>query len=332
MGIPRIQPYSMPCADDLPESRVSWRPDPGRAVLLIHDMQHYFLDFYDPQASPVVELLANIRWIRERCAALGIPVVYTKQPAAQTPEQRGLLTDLWGPGLTQYPDREAIVDELAPGHGDTVLTKWRYSAFQRTELRDLVRLWGRDQLIVCGVYAHIGCLMTACEAFMNDIQPFLVTDATADFSREQHEMAITYVAQRCGVVLPTRQVVAALDGRRGAEDGASLRPAQAAAPTPRQEAPSPLLDRLRGDVFELLDQPPSEVSEREHFLDLGLDSIRLMTLVERWRGAGVDVTFVELAERPTLAEWWELLSTRLPRAPGRAPARSAEAASHEALG
>ncbi|AUX23104.1 isochorismatase [Sorangium cellulosum] len=332
MGIPRIQPYSMPRADDVPESRVSWSPDPGRSVLLIHDMQQYFLDYYDTQASPVVELLASIRRIRERCAALGIPVVYTKQPAEQTPEQRGLLTDLWGPGLTRRPDREAIVGELSPGRGDTVLTKWRYSAFQRTELRDLMRLWGRDQLIVSGVYAHIGCLMTACEAFMNDIQPFFVTDATADFSREQHEMAIAYVAQRCGVALPTREVLAALDGRRGAEGVAPPRPAQAAAPTPRQESHSPSLDRLRGDVLELLDQPVSGVSEHESWLDLGLDSIRLMTLVERWRGAGIDVTFVELAERPTLAAWWELLSPRLPRAPGRAPGRSAEAASHEALG
>ncbi|WP_437820778.1 isochorismatase family protein [Sorangium sp. So ce1078] len=331
MAIPSIQTYSMPRVDELPESRVSWRPDPRRAVLLIHDMQEYFLGYYDAKASPVVELLANTRLLRERCAASGIPVVYTKQPAEQTRAQRGLLLDLWGPGLTQQPDKEAIVSELSPGGADTVLTKWRYSAFQRTELLDLMRRWGRDQLIVCGIYAHIGCLMTACEAFMNDIQPFFITDATADFSRAQHEMAIAYVAQRCGVALPTSAALGALSPR----DDAGIPPRDAAAPASlgrAQGGRATWLDRLRGEVAEILDQPVSALSDREHVLDLGLDSIRLMTLVERWRGAGIDVTFVELGELQTLGQWWELLSTRLPREPRQAHRQGVEAVSQEAAG
>ncbi|WP_437616717.1 isochorismatase family protein [Sorangium sp. So ce834] len=328
MAIPSIQTYSMPRVDELPESRVPWRPDPRRAVLLIHDMQDYFLGYYDAKASPVVELYANTRLLRERCAASGIPVVYTKQPAEQSRAQRGLLLDLWGPGLTQHPDKEAIVSDLAPGSADTVLTKWRYSAFQRTELLDLLRRWGRDQLIVCGIYAHIGCLMTACEAFMNDIQPFFVTDATADFSRAQHEMAIAYVAQRCGVALPTSAVVASLAPR----DDAGAPPREAAPLGRAQGGRASWLDRLRGDVAEILDQPASALSDREHVLDLGLDSIRLMTLVERWRAAGLDVTFVELGELQTLAQWWELLSTRLPREARQAHRQGGETLSQEAAG
>ena len=63
---------------------------------------------------------------------------------------------------------------------------------------------GRDQIIVCGVYAHIGCLVTVCDAFMQDLQPFLVADAVADFSLEHHAMALTYAAQRCAVTVVTR--------------------------------------------------------------------------------------------------------------------------------
>nr|UZH23217.1 MxcF [myxobacterium MSr12020] len=292
MGIPSIQPYFMPRKDELPNNRMSWTLDPERAVLLIHDMQQYFLDYYDNQASPVVELLTNIRQVRARCTARGIPVVYTMQPSEQTPEERGLLLEFWGPGLTARPHRHPIVNELAPGDTDTVLTKWRYSAFQRTDLLGLMRRWGRDQLIICGVYAHIGCMLTAGEAFMNDVQPFFVADATSDFTRNWHEMAMTYVAQRCGVVLSARDVLDALGEGRAPFD----------------------LERLRSEVAELLELSAAEIQDGDSLLDLGLDSIRLMTLVERLRNAGIEISFVDLAERATLGDWWELLSPRLPQA------------------
>ncbi|MDI1428615.1 isochorismatase family protein [Polyangium sorediatum] len=295
MGIPSIQPYFMPRKEELPKNRMSWTLDRDRAVLLIHDMQQYFIDYYDTQASPVVELLENIRQLRERCRALGIPVVYTMQPSEQTAEERGLLLDFWGPGLTAHPHKHPIVNVLSPEDKDTVLKKWRYSAFQRTQLLDLMRGWRRDQLIICGVYAHIGCMLTAGEAFMNDVQPFFVADATSDFTRNWHEMAMTYVAQRCGIVLSTRDVMDAF------EEGSP------------EEAPFDL-ERLRSEIAELLERPASEILDGDSLLDLGLDSIRLMTLVERLRYAGIEISFVELAERATLEEWWDMLSPRLQHA------------------
>ncbi|HYN93022.1 MAG TPA: phosphopantetheine-binding protein [Pilimelia sp.] len=61
---------------------------------------------------------------------------------------------------------------------------------------------------------------------------------------------------------------------------------------------------LRDLLTDVLDEPPGDDDD---LLDLGLDSIRLMTVVERLRAAGHDVTFVALAERPTLGDWADLL-------------------------
>ncbi|WP_049559209.1 isochorismatase family protein [Nonomuraea sp. SBT364] len=201
MGLPVIEPYPLPTRP--PEGRVGWQLDPGRAALLVHDMQNHFLAPF--RAAPIPEVIGNIQRLREHCADAGMPVLYSAQPGAQRPQQRGLLTDFWGPGLGAEPFAAAIVDELKPEDPGAVLTKWRYSAFVRTDLAE--RLDGRDQLILVGVYAHIGVLTTALDAFMRDIQPFVVADAVADFSLGHHESALDYAASRCARVVSTGQIV-----------------------------------------------------------------------------------------------------------------------------
>ncbi|WP_321286737.1 isochorismatase family protein [Alcaligenes phenolicus] len=189
-------------------NRVNWHPQANRAALLIHDMQTYFLQKYDMSQAPIPMLIERIAALRAVCHKLGIPVFYTAQPTEQPEKDRALLNDFWGPGLTasEFHSQQAVVPELTPAANDIMLTKWRYSAFQRSDLREQLRNLGRDQLIITGVYAHIGCMTTALEAFMQDVQPFLVIDGVADFSLEEHYMAIRHVSQRCGVSLTCAEI------------------------------------------------------------------------------------------------------------------------------
>ncbi|MFB6628476.1 isochorismatase family protein [Streptomyces sp. NPDC056362] len=206
MSLPAVPPYPMPRLDDLPANRVDWTVDPDRAVLLVHDLQNYFLAPFDSGAEPLTALFANLDRLRKEAARLGVPVVYTAQPGGQTPEQRGLQQDFWGPGIPDDPHAAAIADAAAPEPGDVLLTKWKYSAFVRTDLLERLREQGRDQLVITGVYAHIGVLMTACDAWMSDIQAFVVADATADFSEREHRTALEWAAGRCAVVTMTDRV------------------------------------------------------------------------------------------------------------------------------
>jgi aryl carrier-like protein len=80
--------------------------------------------------------------------------------------------------------------------------------------------------------------------------------------------------------------------------------------------PEPLTPAaFRADLAEFLHQQPDDVDLEENPVYAGLDSLRIVTLIERWRAAGADVTFVELAERTSFAQWWQLLSARLEGAP-----------------
>lgn len=299
MAIPAITPYSMPMISDFPQNRVSWKANPKRAVLLIHDMQQYFLNAYTLGESPIMQLIENIQLLKAKCTELGIPVVYTAQPGDQRPEDRALLQDFWGPGLADDPVQTKVIDEVAPNASDIVLTKWRYSAFKRTKLMEIMHEQGRDQIIICGVYAHIGCLLTACDAFMQDMETFFVCDAVADFSADYHKMAMTYAADRCAVAISTALLLEQLKS-------IYLSTNKAVVKANLHSLTQPL---VRQQVAELLGESPSDIDDNEDLIDRGLDSIRMMSLAERWRSNGADVTFVKLAAGPTISAWWNLLSS-----------------------
>ena len=280
MAIPKLQGYALPAAADIPDNKVNWSFEPARAALLIHDMQDYFVNFWGDNCPMMQQVVANIAALRHFCKQHHIPVYYTAQPKEQSDEDRALLNDMWGPGLTRSPEQQQIVSELAPDEADTVLVKWRYSAFHRSPLEQMLKETGRNQLLITGVYAHIGCMTTATDAFMRDIQPFFVADALADFTRDEHLMSLKYVAGRSGRVVTTDELLPSVPASKAA---------------------------LREAILPLLDES-DEPMDDENLIDYGLDSVRMMALAARWRKVHGDIDFVMLAKNPTLDAWWALLS------------------------
>ncbi|MFJ1709056.1 isochorismatase family protein [Kitasatospora sp. NPDC088346] len=207
MALPAIEPYPMPGPDQLPGARVPWQVDPDRAVLLVHDLQNYFLRAFTPDASPLTPMLGNTARLLDWARAHGTPVVYSHQRGGQTPEQRGLQLDFWGPGLPADEHAQGMPGQVAPADGDTLITKWKYSAFARTDLAARLAAAGRDQLVLVGVYAHIGVMMTAADAWSHDVQAFVVGDAVADFSERHHLDALRWAADKCAVVVHTEQLL-----------------------------------------------------------------------------------------------------------------------------
>lgn len=210
MALPKIAPYPLPLAGELPPPRGPWVPRTEHMALLVHDMQQYFLAAFAADAAPLAPAVANIARLLAHCRARDIPVFYTAQRGNQDRRDRGLQADLWGPGMSATAEHETILAALAPAPGDHVLVKHRYSAFQRSNLDTMLRARGRDQLLVTGVYAHIGCAATVTEAFQRDIEAFIAADAVADFSRADHDLALHLIARTCGVPLTTDQLLKAL--------------------------------------------------------------------------------------------------------------------------
>ncbi|GAB2750313.1 hypothetical protein GCM10027174_26210 [Salinifilum aidingensis] len=64
---------------------------------------------------------------------------------------------------------------------------------------------------------------------------------------------------------------------------------------------------VREHVAELLQESAAEIGDEDDLLDWGLDSMRIMALVEKLRARGVQVGFADLGETTTLRQWWEVL-------------------------
>ena len=64
-------------------------------------------------------------------------------------------------------------------------------------------------------------------------------------------------------------------------------------------------DSVRETIGGLIAEPG--FSDGDNLVGLGLDSLKIMRLVSRWRKAGVKVTFAEMITEPTLSSWMEIL-------------------------
>lgn len=204
-GIPPFAPYQLPTQEKLPDNILHWTLDAERTVLLIGDMQGFFLDPFDAKLR--VELVRNISRLKDRCTRLGIPVAYSRYAAGMTEQERGLLMDYWGLGMSTDPAECDIIPELKPTADDWIHTKVRYSAFLQSGLLERILAGQRDQLILSGIYAHVGILTTAVEAFSHDIQPFFAADALGDFSETDHLRTLEYAVRCCGMVVRTADLL-----------------------------------------------------------------------------------------------------------------------------
>lgn len=62
-------------------------------------------------------------------------------------------------------------------------------------------------------------------------------------------------------------------------------------------------DDLRAELACMLDLAPDALGDGDNLLDLGLDSMRLMSLILDWEGRGIPADYSTLIEGQTLAQW-----------------------------
>jgi bifunctional isochorismate lyase / aryl carrier protein len=207
----RIQPYSIPVQDCLAFNKVDWPVSHLDTVLVVHDMQNYWCDFFvDPSV-----LIANVTTLVSSARKQGIPIIFTKAEVPRHVTARGLGLQMWGPGLaapgvTAF-DSE-IIDPITPHSDEYVIEKIRYSGFFETEFEKILHRINRRHIAICGVFAHHGVMLTCADAYMRNIKASLIVDAVADYNQEDHLFAAKYISEVCGVISHTSVIVEQFSG------------------------------------------------------------------------------------------------------------------------
>ncbi|MGN0062688.1 MAG: isochorismatase family protein [Nocardioides sp.] len=286
MSLPAAIHYETPLHVPAQASRRSldWQLDPARAAVLVHDMQRYFLRPYAEDCPALRTAVRETARILAAARAAGVPVFYTAQTGLSSEIVRGLQGDFWGPGMSPVPEHTDIVEALEPVEGDVVLAKHRYSAFAHTDLAERLAELGRDQLVVTGVYAHIGVTATATDAFMREVHPFVVADAVADFGPAEHQRALEQIASCCGVVTTAEVVVAGL------------------APVPPSVGEGTwelTVEEALGAVLDADALARIKAAPHDDLFAHGLTSLRAFEMLDRLADAGVDVDFADFTRQPS---------------------------------
>lgn len=96
-----------------------------------------------------------------------------------------------------------VVDELKPKESDFVLQKRRYSAFQGTDLDQLLRELKVDTLILTGVVTDICIQHTAADAFFRGYNIIVPEDCVEAINEQTQKAALDYLKRVYGCEITT---------------------------------------------------------------------------------------------------------------------------------
>lgn len=130
--------------------------DPDDSTLLIVDMQTRLAAAMEPVAWARVR--DSTRLLARAAGELGLPVVVSQQyPTGLGPTAPEIVADL-------------------PAQAQT-LDKTCFSVAGDDDLAEALRMTGRDQVVICGMEAHVCVLQSAAGLAAAGYRPFVVADA-----------------------------------------------------------------------------------------------------------------------------------------------------------
>jgi nicotinamidase-related amidase len=192
--------------------------DFGRTAFLIIDMQRDFLEpggFGETLGNDVSRLQAAVGPNKSVLAALrplGMTIIHTREghlpdlsdaPAAKV-ERGSPSLRIGAPGpmgriLIRGEPGHDIVPELYPAAGEIVIDKPGKGAFYNTELGDVLKKQGIENLLVAGVTTEVCVNTTVREANDRGYRCVVLSDCCASYFPEFHAAGLNMIKAQGGI-------------------------------------------------------------------------------------------------------------------------------------
>ena len=182
---------------------------PGKAALLVLDMQRYFLDFdshaFVPSAPAIIP---GIKKLIEAFMRTGRPVVATRHH--NTPEDAGMMSKWWRDLIHPQDAYNQYISTL--NFENTIqVEKTQYDAFLGTLLEETLRAHQIEQVVIAGVMTHLCCETTARSAFMRGFEVFFAVDGTATYNEDLHRASLLTLSHGFAVPVLVEELLGTME-------------------------------------------------------------------------------------------------------------------------
>lgn len=196
--------------------------DPGRAVLVIQDLQNDVMmdggawaETGAAQHAKDQNVVENVKQLAEACRATGVPVIHVHYIVEDgAPELK-----LNAPLFQGVKDANALVrgswgaapaEGLEPQDGDLVVEKMRMNAWEGTKFESLLKGLGRDTVIVTGAWTNMSVEHTARTGADKGYFMVVPEDGCSTMSAEWQNASINFALQNVSTVTKCSSVLEAL--------------------------------------------------------------------------------------------------------------------------
>jgi len=170
-----------------------------KTTVVVIDMINDFVSgvFKSDRAAKIIP---NIKALLDHARKQKAPIIYATDAHLPNVDPE---FEVWGAHAVAGTWGSDIVDELKPKKGDFHIFKRKYSAFQGTDLDQLLRELKIDTVILAGVVTDICIQHTAADAFFKGYKIIVPRDCVEAADTPTQEAAIKYLRKAYGCEITT---------------------------------------------------------------------------------------------------------------------------------